>query len=105
MSRLGLPVSHSGQNVIHLGTLQFNFTLTFADKKIVSQLRYVPAVYLGSAENDDPVMTRRVILDELLQDVEAHGAHPKHSEELEGHDGRVGYTPAEVRSRVFFPFS
>ena len=66
MSRLGLPVSHSGQNVIHLGTLRISYTLTFADKKIVSQWRYVPAVYLRSAENDDPVMTRRVILNELL---------------------------------------
>ena len=41
-----------------------------------------PAIYLRRAENDDPVVTCGVILDELFEHIEAHGAYTEDGEDL-----------------------
>lgn len=49
-------------------------------------------------------MTRGVIVCELLEDVTAERASAKHSEDLEGDDGRVRHAPSEVCCGIFTPY-
>jgi hypothetical protein len=66
VSKLGLPVNHSGQNVIQLEILV---------KSLTSQAlatTHIPAIQLSSAQNNDPIVTGRVIIDNLPDDVAAH---------------------------------
>lgn len=107
MSRLGLPVSHSGQNVIHLcaraawkGRKNNQQPFTRPRSRVAD---HVPAVQFGRAKHDDPVMPRRIPPHELVHDEGGHGSGAEHGEQLEGDDCRISSAPACVRRGVFAP--
>ena len=62
-----------------------------------------PSIKLGGREDDDPVVTCRVILDELVEDVAREGPGTEDSEELKGDDRWVGDSPASVGFGILSP--
>ena len=109
MFRLGLPVSHSGQNVIHLHI----YARAWKRKTKKHQQRFslrgvqehVPAVELSRAEHHDPIMPRGIAPHDLVHDESSQGTSAEHSEQLEGDDSRVSRAPSRVRGGVFAPFT
>ena len=69
MTRLGLPVSHSGQKVIHLDENQKGEW-----RNALSREQHRPSIELGRAQDHDPIVPRGVICRELLQNVAGHRA-------------------------------
>lgn len=65
--------------------------------------RHPPTIQLCRAQDNDPVVSSRVLAGELVEDEAAQRACAEHGEDLERDDGRVGEAPAEVCARVFFP--
>ena len=63
----------------------------------------IPAVELSSAEDNDPVMSCRIIPDDLVDDKETHGASSEHRQDLERDNSRVGESPAGIGTRILFP--
>lgn len=106
MFRAGLPVSHSGQNVIQLcicaGMDRKNKQMS-GRSHVPEHGEHVPSVELTRAEHDDPIMPRGIALHDLIHDEGGHGACNENGEQLEGDDGWVGRAPACVRSSVFTP--
>ena len=49
----------------------------------------LPSVQLRSTQYDDPVVTRRVILDDLVQNVAAKWSSTEDGQYFKGYDGRV----------------
>lgn len=106
MFRAGLPVSHSGQNVIQLcicAGMEGKNKQMSGRSHVPEHGEHVPSVELTRAEHDDPIMPRGIALHDLIHDEGGHGACNENGEQLEGDDGRVGRAPACVRSSVFTP--
>jgi hypothetical protein len=62
-----------------------------------------PAVKLGSTNDNNPVMAGGVVGSDLIRDIERHRARAEYSQNLEGHDSRVGDAPAVVCRGVLAP--
>lgn len=62
-----------------------------------------PSIDLGCRKDDNPVVTSRIVLDKLIEDVAAEGTSAEDGEKLEGDYGGVGVSPASVGFGVFFP--
>jgi hypothetical protein len=111
VSRLGLPVSHSGQNVIQLNVEkgkddQRASSSFFRPSPVTSpqeKRKHVPAIEFSCAEHDDPIMPRGVALHDLVYDERGEGPGAKHGQQLERDDRGVCRTPARVGSGVFAP--
>src|SRR6267142_1018135 len=65
----------------------------------------VPAVKLGRAEHDDPVIPRRIALRDLVYDESGEGRRAEHGQQLERDDRRVCGAPADVCGSVLTPLS
>lgn len=98
MSRLGLPVIHSGQKVIHLRRRSL-----LADSRCKSEGRILPSIEFSGRDNDDPVMPRRVVFDELADNITTQRSHTEDGEEFKRDDGGIGRAPAEINVCVIFP--
>jgi len=61
------------------------------------------SIEFSGTENDQPVMTRRIIIYKLLQDVATQSSGTEHSQELERNNTRFRDTPSEICSSVFSP--
>ena len=66
-------------------------------------MRNLPSVQLGRTEYDDPVVPRRVIINELFDNVAAQGSSAQDGQKFEGDDGGIGNAPSEIGTCVFFP--
>jgi hypothetical protein len=78
------PMSHSGKKVIHLRTRRRIFTppWTLPGKKRKKRATdHVPAVELGRAENEDPLIRRRVTLHDLIRDKRGEGSGVEHGQQ------------------------
>jgi len=89
------PVSHSGQNVIHLKTRRrilislSPWTLPGKKREKKRATGHVPAVELGRAENEDPLIRRRVALHDLIRDKRGDGSGVEHGQQPDSlRDGR-----------------
>lgn len=119
MSKLGLPVSHSGLKVMKLITKTRQVT---GMRRNTSN--HIPSVKLSGAKHNNPVMSGWVVAGKLLENVEAHGTSSKHCEKLERYNlchnvyerrvntvlggrkntyCRIRDTPACIGSRILFP--
>jgi hypothetical protein len=112
VSRLGLPVSHSGQNVIQLKRAQkskkekgTSISAIFCRRRLgyKGKKSDVPAVELGRAKHDDPVMPRGVAPHDLVHDQRGERPRAEHREQLERDDRRVCGAPTRIRGDVFAP--
>jgi hypothetical protein len=95
-------MSHSGQNVIHLQT-RARVLIIYPAGTRGGDDSDVPAVKLGRAEHDDPVISCAVALHDLVYDEQSKGHRTKHGQQLECDDRRVCGAPALVGGGIFTP--
>jgi len=65
--------------------------------------RTLPSVKFSSRQNDDPVVSRRVILDQLADNVATQRTDAEDGEDLEGDEVWIGGAPTGVSLGVFSP--
>lgn len=61
-----------------------------------------PSVNLSRAQNNDPVMPRRIVVCELLEDVACHWARTKDRQDFQRDYRGIRHAPPKVGQSVFF---
>ena len=64
---------------------------------------YLPSVKFSGRQNDDPVVSRRVVPDELADDISTQRSGAEDGKDFEGDDDWIGCVPPEIDGGVFFP--
>lgn len=98
MFKLGLPVNHSGQNVIHLG-----YPTSQLVRGASSVANDLPSVQLRGTQYDDPVMTGRIVLDNLVENIAAKRSSTEDGQYFKRYDRWVRNTPAGVCQGILLP--
>ncbi len=75
-----------------------------SNNRSTSDVRKLPSVQLGRAEYDDPIVPRRVIINELFEDIAAQGCNAQDGQQFKGNYGGIGNAPSEIGTCVFFPY-
>ncbi len=65
--------------------------------------RCSPAIQLCSTQHHNPIVPRRVVRNQLLEDVAAHWAGAQNGEEFQGDHSGVRHSPSEVGSGILSP--
>jgi hypothetical protein len=60
-------------------------------------------IKLCSGKHNNPVVSRGIVVDELLEDIATHRASSEDGQDFEGDDRRVRRAPAEIGCGVLFP--
>lgn len=98
MSRLGLPVTHSGQKVIHLCVRPILERIRAKDDEGT-----LPPVELNGRQDNNPKMSRRVVSNELVDDITTQGCGTEDGGDFDRDDNGIGNTPTRIHVCIISP--
>ena len=70
---------------------------------LVANVNRLPAIYFRSTQDNDPVVPRRVALDELSQDITTQRSSTEHGQNFERYHAGVRDAPTCIRTGIFSP--